>query len=54
MMQLFDDKEAKGKLSSGASKESTVQKAGEMAMKMYFKSQGQSQGELMGMASKFM
>jgi superfamily II DNA/RNA helicase len=52
--KLFDAKSAKGKVSSGASKESTIQKAGEMAMKMYFKSQGQSQGGLMGLASKFM
>jgi hypothetical protein len=41
-------------VASGTEKESTVEKAGEMAMKMYLKSQGQSQGGLMGMASKFM
>ncbi|KAH7320002.1 hypothetical protein B0I35DRAFT_225688 [Stachybotrys elegans] len=52
--KLFDDREAKGKLSSGASKESTLQKAGEVAMKMYLKSQGEQQGGLMSMASKFM
>ncbi|ODA81052.1 hypothetical protein RJ55_04014 [Drechmeria coniospora] len=52
--KLFDSKAADGKIADGASKESTVQKAGEMAMKMYFKSQGQQQGGLMGLASKFM
>jgi hypothetical protein len=41
-------------VSSGASKESTIQKAGEVAMKMYFKSQGQQQGGLLSMASKFL
>jgi hypothetical protein len=52
--QLFDNKSAEGKVSSSASKESTIQKAGEVAMKMYFKSQGQQQGGLMGLASKFL
>ncbi|KAI9171663.1 hypothetical protein HJFPF1_01149 [Paramyrothecium foliicola] len=52
--KLFDDKAAKGKVSSNASKESTIQKAGEVAMKMYFKSQGQQQGGLLSMASKFL
>lgn len=51
--QLFDQKASSGQLADGASKESTIQKAGEMAMKMYFKSQGQQQGGLMAMASKF-
>jgi hypothetical protein len=52
--KLFDNKSAEGKVSSSASKESTIQKAGEVAMKMYFKSQGQQQGGLMGLASKFL
>ncbi|KEY71154.1 hypothetical protein S7711_00977 [Stachybotrys chartarum IBT 7711] len=53
--KLFDDKASKGKVSSDASKESTIQKAGEMALKMYLKSQGQQQqGGLMGLASKFL
>ncbi|KAF4505429.1 hypothetical protein G6O67_007381 [Ophiocordyceps sinensis] len=51
--KLFDDKAAKGKVPEGASKESTIQKAGEMAMKMYFKKQAKQQGGLMGMASQF-
>ncbi|OAQ79335.1 beta-flanking protein [Purpureocillium lilacinum] len=51
--KLFDQKASSGQLADGASKESTIQKAGEMAMKMYFKSQGQQQGGLMAMASKF-
>ena len=53
-MQLFDNKAAKGKVSSGTSKESVIQDAGEMAMKMYLKSQGQQQGGILGLASKFM
>lgn len=53
-LQLFDDKASKGKVSSGASKEGVIQKAGEFAMKMYLKSQGEQQGGLMGLASKFM
>jgi hypothetical protein len=56
VIQLFDSKAADGKVSSDASKESVVQQAGEMAMKMYFKSQGGGQGgpgALLGLASKF-
>ncbi|KAM4058563.1 beta-flanking protein [Hirsutella rhossiliensis] len=52
--KLFDVKAAQGKVPEGASKESTIQKAGEMAMKMYFKNQAKQQGGLMGMASQFM
>ncbi|KND91219.1 hypothetical protein TOPH_03943 [Tolypocladium ophioglossoides CBS 100239] len=52
--QLFDSKAAQGKVIDGASKESTIQKASEMAMKMYFKSQGEQQGGLMGLASKYL
>ncbi|UNI23405.1 hypothetical protein JDV02_009225 [Purpureocillium takamizusanense] len=51
--KLFDQKNANGQVADGASKESTIQKAGEMAMKLYFKNQGQQQGGLLGMASKF-
>lgn len=42
-------------MSSDANKESVVQQAGEMAMKMYFKSQGGGGGAsgLLGLASKF-
>ncbi|KAF7555054.1 hypothetical protein G7046_g6643 [Stylonectria norvegica] len=52
--KLFDNKSAQGKVSPSASKDNVVQKAAEMAMKMYFKSQGQQQGGLAGLASKFM
>ncbi|KAL7786293.1 hypothetical protein V8C37DRAFT_412574 [Trichoderma ceciliae] len=58
--KLFDSKSANGKVSSDASKESVIQQAGEMALKMYFKSQGGGQGGgqggpsgLLGIASKF-
>ncbi|KAF7549812.1 hypothetical protein G7Z17_g6136 [Cylindrodendrum hubeiense] len=51
--KLFDDKSSKDKVSSGTSKDAVVQKATEVAMKMYFKSQGEQQGGLMGLASKF-
>merc|ERR1712000_226489 len=46
-LKMFNNGETgqkQGKVASGASKESVVQKAGEMAMKMYLKSQGQQQG----------
>ncbi|CEJ89150.1 hypothetical protein VHEMI05012 [[Torrubiella] hemipterigena] len=58
--KLFDDKSANGQVPSGTSKENVLQKAGEMAMKMYFKSQmdaggsGGSAGNLMNLASKFL
>ncbi|KAI8626634.1 hypothetical protein F5Y19DRAFT_488010 [Xylariaceae sp. FL1651] len=57
--KLFDQKASQGKVSSGSSKESAVMQAGEMALKMYMKSQGgghQSSGAsgLLGLASKFM
>lgn len=50
---------SQGGVAPGATKESAVQKAGEMALKMYMKSQmggggGGGMGGLMGMASKFM
>lgn len=53
-LQLFDDKASKDKVSSGTSKDAVVQKATEVAMKMYLKSQGEQQGGLVGLASKFM
>ncbi|KAK7223632.1 hypothetical protein V2G26_011635 [Clonostachys chloroleuca] len=52
--KLFEDKASAGKVTSGTSKESVVQQAGEVAMKMYLKSQGQQQGGILGFASKFM
>ncbi|KAK4059442.1 hypothetical protein Trihar35433_10903 [Trichoderma harzianum] len=53
--KLFDSKAADGKVASDASKESAIQQAGEMALKMYMKSQGGGSGPsgLMGIASKF-
>ncbi|KAI1171769.1 hypothetical protein F4777DRAFT_34285 [Nemania sp. FL0916] len=56
--KLFDKKASQGKVSNDSSKESAVMQAGEMALKMYMKSQGGSQGSgassLLGLASKFM
>ncbi|KAJ2975447.1 hypothetical protein NUW58_g8353 [Xylaria curta] len=58
--KLFDKKASQGKVSSDSSKESAVMQAGEMALKMYLKSQGTSQSSssgssgLLGLASKFM
>lgn len=54
--KLFDSQSAQGNVSSGASKESAVQQAGEMALKMYIQSQGGGGGAsgLMGLASKFL
>ncbi|KAI0474764.1 hypothetical protein F4859DRAFT_521813 [Xylaria cf. heliscus] len=58
--KLFDKKASQGKVSSDSSKESAVMQAGEMALKMYMKSQGgqhsSSSGAsgLLGLASKFM
>jgi hypothetical protein len=58
--KLFDSQSSQGNVASGASKESAVQKAGEMALQMYLKSQGGSSGSsggmgsLLGLASKFM
>ncbi|KAL6701750.1 hypothetical protein J3F84DRAFT_343286 [Trichoderma pleuroticola] len=54
--KLFDSKAADGKVASDASKESAIQQAGEMALKMYLKSQGggqQGPSGLLGIASKF-
>ena len=56
--KLFEQQQSQGNVSSGASKESVVQQAGETALKMYMKSEmgGSSGGSggLMGMASKFL
>ncbi|KAI0009459.1 hypothetical protein F4779DRAFT_373357 [Xylariaceae sp. FL0662B] len=61
--KLFDQKLSQGKVSSDASKESAVMKAGEMALKMYLKSQGgggnsssssSSASGLLSLASKFL
>lgn len=56
--KLFEQQALQGNVSSGASKESAVQKAGEMALKFYMKSQmsGGSSGAsgLMSMVSKFL
>ncbi|RFU28372.1 hypothetical protein B7463_g7986, partial [Scytalidium lignicola] len=38
--KLFDSQSAQGNVSSGSTKETAIQKAGEMALKMYMKSQG--------------
>lgn len=51
--KLFDAKASNEKVSSDTSKDAVVQKAAEAAMKMYFKSQGEQQGGLAGLASKF-
>ncbi|KAI2622542.1 hypothetical protein GGR54DRAFT_68623 [Hypoxylon sp. NC1633] len=55
--KLFDQKASQGKVSGDSSKESAVMQAGEMALKMYMKSQGgggSSGSSLMGLASKFL
>lgn len=56
--KLFEQQASQGNVAAGASKESAVQQAGEMALKMYMKSQmsGGSSGAsgLMGLASKFL
>ncbi|KAI1392850.1 uncharacterized protein F4822DRAFT_143148 [Hypoxylon trugodes] len=57
--KLFDQKASQGKVSSDSSKESAVMKAGEMALKMYLKSQGgggssSSGSSILSLASKFL
>ncbi|CAG8958380.1 hypothetical protein HYFRA_00011057 [Hymenoscyphus fraxineus] len=55
--KLFDNQAAAGKVASGEKKESAVQQAGEMALKMYLQSGGKGgsgSGGLMGIASKFL
>ena len=51
--KLFDQQSGAGNLAQGANKQSAVEEAGKMALKMYMKSGGGG-GGLMGMASKFM
>ena len=52
--KLFDQQYSQGNVSSGDSKESAIQQAGETAMKMFMQSQGGSGGAsgLMGLASE--
>ncbi|KAI0141536.1 hypothetical protein GGR57DRAFT_406128 [Xylariaceae sp. FL1272] len=54
--KLFDEKSSKGQVSSDSDKQSAVMQAGEMALKMYMKSQGSGSGSsgLLSLASKFM
>ncbi|KAI0390628.1 hypothetical protein F5Y17DRAFT_50888 [Xylariaceae sp. FL0594] len=58
--KLFDQKASQGKVSNNSSKESAVMQAGEMALKMYLKSQGGGNSSssggatLLNLASKFM
>ncbi|KAH8595258.1 hypothetical protein B0O99DRAFT_572613 [Bisporella sp. PMI_857] len=54
--KLFEQQSSQGNVASGTSKESAIQEAGEMALKMYMQSQGKSGGSpgLMGLASKFL
>jgi hypothetical protein len=56
--KLFDQQNGQGNVASGADKQSAVNAAAKMALKMYMKSEGQGggggQGGLLGMASKFM
>jgi hypothetical protein len=55
--KLFDQQSQSGNVAQGASKESAVQQAAEMALKMYMGGGGQSGSggvsSLMGLASKF-
>ena len=58
--KLFDNQASQGRVQSGTSKETVVQKAGEMALKMYLKSQVSSGGGgsgasgLLGLAGRFL
>lgn len=52
--KLFEQQSSQGNVASGESKESAVQQAGEIALKMYMKSQGGGSSGLMGLASKFL
>ena len=56
-MQLFDHRSSKNGVASGTKKDDVIKQAGEMALKMYLKSQGGSQGGsggIAGLASKFL
>ncbi|KAL8968281.1 MAG: hypothetical protein Q9197_004961, partial [Variospora fuerteventurae] len=54
--QLFDQQSRAGKVDPGADKQSVVNSAAKMALKMYLKggSGGAGPGGLMGMAARFM
>ncbi|KOS18435.1 hypothetical protein ESCO_000532 [Escovopsis weberi] len=55
--KLFDSKASQGKVQSGTTKDSVMQQAGEMAVKMWMQSQGKQSGGasgLLSLASKFM
>ncbi|KAI9741093.1 MAG: hypothetical protein M1834_002806 [Cirrosporium novae-zelandiae] len=58
--KLFDEQSSQGKVSPSASKQSAINSAAEMALKMYMKSQGGSSsggsgmGGLMSIATKFL
>lgn len=54
--KLFDDKQKEGKVQEGTSKQGVIQQAGEIAMKLYMKSQLQKQGGdgLASLAGKFL
>ncbi|KAK0391986.1 hypothetical protein NLU13_1484 [Sarocladium strictum] len=52
--KLFDAKAANGDVKSGTDKQSVIQQAGEVAMKLFLKSQGQQSGGLAGLAAKFL
>lgn len=57
--KLFDQQSGQGNLQQGASKQSAITEAGEMALKMYMGGgggggSGGGMGGLMGMASKFL
>lgn len=57
MFGYVEQQQASGNVSSGASKESAVQEAGQMALKMYMQSEmggSSGGGGLMSLASKFM
>jgi hypothetical protein len=56
-VKLFDNKASQGKVAPSASKESAAQQAAQVALKMYFQSQGEKKGGsagLLQLASKFM
>lgn len=57
--KLFDQQASQGKVAGNSSKDSAVMQAGEMALKMYMKSQAggggsSGAGGLLSLASKFM
>lgn len=56
--KLFDQQSQQGRVESGTDKQSVINEAGKMALKMYLKGQagggGGGPGGLMGMAGKFL